>query len=213
MADDEVPDVPAGPPGPPGSEPAPGAAPGTPAAVPGEVDAAKAALARARAGARQARTSGAGAPSSRGPSRSRGGTGRAGRPMSPDEVPRSGPAPDGRDPQRLGPSLDRLVVERGWEARSAVGALVGRWDEIVGADVAAHVRVEAYEAATGKLVLRTDSTAWATQVRLLLPSLGARLREELGDAVRELAVLGPAAPSWVKGPRTAPGRGPRDTYG
>ena len=207
MADDEAPEVPPVPD--PVADPVADPVPG----VVGEVDAAKAALARARAGARQARTAAPGSSSTRGRSGSPGRAGRPGRPLDPDEVPRSGPAPDGRDPQRLGPSLDRLLVERGWEARSAVGSLVGRWDQIVGADVAAHVQVEAYEAATGKLVLRADSTAWATQVRLLLPSLGARLREELGDAVRELAVLGPAAPSWVKGPRTAPGRGPRDTYG
>ncbi|MDP4886606.1 MAG: DUF721 domain-containing protein, partial [Aquiluna sp.] len=25
--------------------------------------------------------------------------------------------------------------------------------------------------------------------------------------------IGPSAPSWKKGPRSVPGRGPRDTYG
>ena len=31
--------------------------------------------------------------------------------------------------------------------------------------------------------------------------------------VTELIVLGPVAPSWVKGRRRVPGPGPRDTYG
>jgi predicted nucleic acid-binding Zn ribbon protein len=31
--------------------------------------------------------------------------------------------------------------------------------------------------------------------------------------VTDLTVLGPTAPSWVKGPRHVKGRGPRDTYG
>ena len=34
------------------------------------------------------------------------------------------------------------------------------------------------------------------------------------DAVAELKVVGPSAPSWSRGPRRASdGRGPRDTYG
>jgi predicted nucleic acid-binding Zn ribbon protein len=31
--------------------------------------------------------------------------------------------------------------------------------------------------------------------------------------VTALKMLGPDAPSWKKGPRSVPGRGPRDTYG
>jgi predicted nucleic acid-binding Zn ribbon protein len=31
--------------------------------------------------------------------------------------------------------------------------------------------------------------------------------------IKALKMLGPDAPSWKKGPRSVPGRGPRDTYG
>ena len=31
--------------------------------------------------------------------------------------------------------------------------------------------------------------------------------------IASLKLLGPDAPSWKKGPRSVPGRGPRDTYG
>jgi len=62
--------------------------------------------------------------------------------------------------------------------------------------------------------VRADSTAWAMEVRRLLPQLERRLAEEVGEGVVEsITVLGPGGPTWTKGPRSVPGRGPRDTYG
>ena len=53
------------------------------------------------------------------------------------------------------------------------------------------------------LHVRCDSTAWATQLRLLSISLLEKFRTELGDGVvTSIQVLGPAAPSWRKGGRT-----------
>jgi predicted nucleic acid-binding Zn ribbon protein len=125
---------------------------------------------------------------------------------------RSGAHPDDRDPQPLGRSVERLVAERGWEAEAAVGGVIGRWDLIVGSEVAAHCTPEGY--ADAILTVRADSTAWATQVRLLSPVLVARLNAECGDgAVTRVNVLGPGRPSWRKGAFHVRGRGPRDTYG
>ncbi len=125
---------------------------------------------------------------------------------------RSGSGPDDRDPQLLGRTLQRLVAERGWTTDVAVGGVMGRWDQVVGPDVAAHCHPEEFEETS--LTVRTDSTAWATQVRLLVPTLLRRLAEDLGPGVvTRIVVRGPAGPSWRRGPRTAPGRGPRDTYG
>ena len=124
----------------------------------------------------------------------------------------SGPGPDDRDPQAIGDTVDRLVAERGWSQEASVGAVIGRWPEVVGAEVAAHCAPERF--ADGVLVVRADSTTWATQVRLLAPVLQRRLDEEVGAGVVDrLEVLGPGRPSWRKGPLTVPGRGPRDTYG
>ena len=69
--------------------------------------------------------------------------------------------------------------------------------------------------ADGKLVVRTDSTAWATQLRLLAPTLVRRLNEELGHgSVTLIEVEGPNLPTWKKGRLSSrDGRGPRDTYG
>jgi predicted nucleic acid-binding Zn ribbon protein len=125
----------------------------------------------------------------------------------------SGAHPDERDPQLLDVTLGRLVDDHGWTLDLKVHGVFGRWPEIVGADVAQHATPTSY--ADGKLVVRTDSTAWATQLRLLAPTLVRRLNEELGHgSVTLIVVEGPNLPSWKKGRLgTRDGRGPRDTYG
>lgn len=125
---------------------------------------------------------------------------------------RSGPGRDGRDPTLVGDTLARLAGERGWGSELSVGGVIGRWREVVGDQVAEHCVPETFE--DGVLVVRADSTAWATNLTLLVPQLLGRLEQEVGaDVVRRVQVLGPAGPRWVKGLRTVPGRGPRDTYG
>jgi predicted nucleic acid-binding Zn ribbon protein len=125
----------------------------------------------------------------------------------------TGAHPDDRDPQTLDSTLGRLVADHGWELDLRVHGVFGRWAELVGDDVAQHCTPEAF--ADGKLVVRTDSTAWATQLRLLAPTVVRRLNEELGHGtVTLIEVLGPHLPTWKKGPRSVrDGRGPRDTYG
>jgi len=188
-----------GPAGEPGEEPV-----GDPSA-----DAVRAALGRARAAAR-ARGVLPGAPGSGGRAsaerRQRDERRRRGTTMS-------GARPDDRDPQTMGRSVDRLVGELGWSAPVAVGGVIGRWEQVVGPEVAAHATPERFD--DGVLVVRADSTAWATQLRLLEPVLARRLDEELGaGVVTRLQVRGPGAPSWRRGARRAAGgRGPRDTYG
>ena len=62
--------------------------------------------------------------------------------------------------------------------------------------------------------MRADSTAWATQLKLLESSIMTRLEGEVGkDTVTALKIVGPSAPSWSKGRRRSQGPGPRDTYG
>ncbi|WP_370250234.1 DUF721 domain-containing protein [Nocardioides sp.] len=187
-----------------------------PAEEPGEQSGAPAAdgLDLARAAMRAARAAG-GAPARR---RRPG----AGGPGGPDATRRggrttpgawSGPRPDERDPQPLGGEIARLVSAGGWELDLRVRGIFARWAEIVGAEIAEHARPESF--ADGVLVLRTDSTAWATQLRLLLPTLLVRINDALGaGTVTVVEVQGPRGPTWKRGPRSArDGRGPRDTYG
>ena len=116
------------------------------------------------------------------------------------------------DPTLMSTALAEFLSHQGWEDDAARAGLFEHWREIVGEDVAEHVHVESWN--DGQLVLRADSTAWATQVRLLTASLLERVRAALGpDVVESVQVKGPQAPSWRAGPRVVKGRGPRDTFG
>nr|WP_203719583.1 DciA family protein [Streptomyces anulatus] len=130
---------------------------------------------------------------------------------------RSGARSDGRDPQMLGSAISRLITERGWETPAAVGGVMGRWPQIVGDDLAKHCVPLRYDddPAARVLTVSCDSTAWATQLRLLAPQLVARLNADLGQGtVRMIKVVGPGGPERRYGPLRAPGsRGPGDTYG
>ena len=77
----------------------------------------------------------------------------------------SGPGPDPRDPQPFGAVLDRLVKARGWQKPAAEATVFGAWERVVGPDVAAHSRPVKLE--DGELTVEAESTAWATQLRLL----------------------------------------------
>lgn len=125
----------------------------------------------------------------------------------------SGAHPDDRDPQLLDTTLGRLVSDQGWEMDLKVHSVFGRWPSIVGEEVAQHCSPTSY--ADGRLVVRTDSTAWATQMKYLAPTVVRRLNEELGHgSVTLIEVEGPNLPTWKKGRfGTRDGRGPRDTYG
>ncbi|MFE2095728.1 MULTISPECIES: DUF721 domain-containing protein [unclassified Streptomyces] len=128
---------------------------------------------------------------------------------------RSGARADGRDPMALGAAINRLLNERGWETPAAVGGVMGRWPQIVGEDLAKHCVPQRYDEDERVLSVQCDSTAWATQLRLLAPTLVARLNEDLGHGtVRLLKVNGPGGPARRYGPLRAPGStGPGDTYG
>jgi predicted nucleic acid-binding Zn ribbon protein len=130
----------------------------------------------------------------------------------PEEQRWSGAGPDPRDPTPVGAAVGDLVREHQWDATLRAAGIEARWPQIVGADVAAHCRPERLE--QGELTCVAESTAWATQIRLLSRQLLDRLAADLGpDVVRRIRVHGPTAPNWRHGPLRVTGRGPRDTYG
>jgi predicted nucleic acid-binding Zn ribbon protein len=131
---------------------------------------------------------------------------------TPIEQSWSGARPDGRDPSPLGDAVHELVEDRGWTRTLIAAGLLPRWEQIVGPDIAAHCRPERLEA--GELTCVAESTAWATQLRLMSTQLLARIAADVGpDIVSRLRVRGPSAPDWRHGPLRVTGRGPRDTYG
>ena len=117
------------------------------------------------------------------------------------------------DPAPLDAAIDRLIAESGWGLAVATGSVFGRWAQIVGPDLAAHTTPERLSG--GELVVTADSTAWATQLRLLAAELIGRLNAELGDnTVRRVQVRGPGAGTRRPGQwRVKGSRGERDTYG
>jgi predicted nucleic acid-binding Zn ribbon protein len=133
--------------------------------------------------------------------------------------PPYGGSPGGRppgkrldDPQLFATAIGGLLDQNGWQQQVAMGSVFGRWADIVGADLAAHTRPDSF--ADGELAVIADSTAWATQVRLLAPVLVKRLNEEVGDgSVLRVKVRGPQPPRRRGGWRVPGSKGPGDTYG
>ena len=105
------------------------------------------------------------------------------------------------------------VNERGWDLPLAQARVFADWPALVGAGVAEHCSPQSLH--EGELRIVAESTAWATQLRLLASALLARLVAELGPhVVTKLHIAGPTGPSWKHGGRSVRGaRGPRDTYG
>lgn len=103
--------------------------------------------------------------------------------------------------------------ERGWDRPLAEARVFAEWPALVGADVATHCTPTTLR--DGELKVAAESTAWATQLRLLASTMLARLVAELGpQVVTKLIITGPVAPSWKHGGFSVRGaRGPRDTYG
>ncbi|NUS45884.1 MAG: DUF721 family protein [Mycobacteriaceae bacterium] len=124
----------------------------------------------------------------------------------------SGARPDDRDPQSLGALTGRIAKSRGWSGRVAEGTVFGRWQAVVGEDIASHATPTTLR--EGVLHIAAESTAWATQLRLMQSQILAKINAAVGQGVvTSLRISGPAAPSWRKGERHIKGRGPRDTYG
>jgi predicted nucleic acid-binding Zn ribbon protein len=124
----------------------------------------------------------------------------------------SGPGPDARDPQLLGSVSRDLANTRGWSGKVAEGTVFGSWRAVVGDQIAEHASPTGLH--EGVLSVSAETTAWATQLRMMQAQLLAKIASAVGDGVVvSLKITGPAAPVWRKGARHISGRGPRDTYG
>ncbi|MFG2977704.1 DciA family protein [Streptomyces sp. NPDC048331] len=97
----------------------------------------------------------------------------------------------GAGPVLLRKAFSDLLSERGWMI-PAVHPLFTSWPDIVGPEIAAHVTVVDVDGG-GRFIVRADSKAWASQMRLLAPQLVARLNLDHA-VVRALQVLSPQDP-------------------
>jgi predicted nucleic acid-binding Zn ribbon protein len=83
--------------------------------------------------------------------------------------------------------LDAAVRRIAPQSAGEFGAIFGRWEEIVGPALAAHVRpVRATDEA---LVVAADHPAWATQIRALGTTVLAQVAEAAGRAPARLEVV------------------------
>ena len=118
----------------------------------------------------------------------------------------------GREPRGIGDVMQNLTAEMGWDSPLARAELLSSWPRIVGAETAAHAEPIGIE--EGLLTVRCDSTSWAVELKRMGATITTRIIElHPAAGVESVRFLGPDAPSWKRGPRAIPGRGPRDTYG
>lgn len=117
-----------------------------------------------------------------------------------------------RKVENLHSILGREIRKQGWQKPLASGWIMGQWAEIVGADIANHTKIEMVKDTT--LFITCDSTAWATNLRLIQRRILQTIADMIGpNIITQLKIFGPKPPSWRKGRLHVKGRGPRDTYG
>jgi predicted nucleic acid-binding Zn ribbon protein len=125
---------------------------------------------------------------------------------------RSKPFDAGRDPVPAGNTIDSLMHDFRWQSQLEEAELFVRWGEIVGEINAKNSQPETLN--NGKLTIRCKSTAWATELRLMQNQILEKIEASFPELkISNISFIGPDAPSWKKGSRSVPGRGPRDTYG
>lgn len=117
------------------------------------------------------------------------------------------------DPTLIASVLTDLIQQRQWDEGLAEGTLFATWAQVVGPEISQHTTP--LSMLDGRLLVQCSSTAWATQLTLVGPTLLKTIRSSApGALVESLDFIGPQAPSWKRGLRTiSNGRGPRDTYG
>jgi len=102
-----------------------------------------------------------------------------------------------QNPVPLTASLDGVVrslqggTPGGAGAAQAIGGVFGRWGEIVGDSVAAHVQPVRLDGR--RLVVEVTDPAWATQIRLLVDTVRQRIKDVTGTVVDaiDVRVAGP----------------------
>ena len=84
------------------------------------------------------------------------------------------------DPTPLAESLDAVLRALAGPGRQAMRGIFDAWEEIVGAQTAAHAKPMVLD--RGRLVIEVDQPGWATQLRYLEQDLITRLTPYLNGA-------------------------------
>ena len=106
----------------------------------------------------------------------------------------SGGSDGHREPRRVAESLSEFARRIGGASPAVLAAVFSRWEEIVGAPVAAHAWPVSLR--RGVLVIGVEHSGWATQLRFMTADIAARVAAVSGiDAVERVEIrVGAARP-------------------
>ena len=83
-------------------------------------------------------------------------------------------------------ALDALLDRLGAESSTAITGVFGEWPNIVGEQVAQHVKPIKLE--RGRLIVEIDDPSWATQMRFLEPQLIEKLNAATTSTITTIEV-------------------------
>ncbi len=83
--------------------------------------------------------------------------------------------PTNTQPRTIAAALDHLLGTMRAPSTDVLSALFGRWDDIVGVDLAAHSRPTAIDGDV--VIVAVDDPAWAAELRWLHSEVVARVAE------------------------------------
>jgi hypothetical protein len=87
----------------------------------------------------------------------------------------------GDDPTSLADALAAVGAELGLPAGNPMRDLEEHWEDVVGADVAAHARLDSVR--EGAITITVDGPIWATQLRYLETAIVERAASLLGPGI------------------------------
>jgi predicted nucleic acid-binding Zn ribbon protein len=90
------------------------------------------------------------------------------------------------DPVPITDSLDSVMRSLRGTDRAQIAGVFGRWEEAVGAVIAAHLRPVKLDLAV--LTVEADDAAWATEAKFVAGQVIERLRTVAGVRVERLEV-------------------------
>jgi predicted nucleic acid-binding Zn ribbon protein len=84
-------------------------------------------------------------------------------------------------------SVARLARQLGLGDSLGLSAVFGRWDEVVGAVLAAHTKPERLR--DGELVIIVDESSWATEVRFMTDTIIEKCNREAGRIMVDRVIV------------------------
>lgn len=96
----------------------------------------------------------------------------------------------GRDPKSFCGILKNFASTSNWNSQLSIAKLRSSWHKVVGESIAKHCEIS--QVVNGVLIVRAQSTVWATQLSYLIPQLKEKINNNLENIeIKEIKVIGP----------------------